>query len=153
MENYAIMTSNKEITVTYDLESLTHYRPDGTYEGIVNGLPYHVIPSDVLWEKAVAMAAAMGDDLPPQPPYVPPSPLQLSARQLRLGLIRSNVTSTAVVSCINAITNTQQREEMMVEWEYATSYAKTNAFVQLLKTKLFATESAFEQFWSSSALI
>lgn len=146
--------NNADVIVTHDLESLTHYRSDGTYEGVVNGLPYHVIPGDVLWERAVAMATAMGDDLPLQPPVMPGIvEYVLTARQLRLGLLRIGINSTAVLSLIDSINDIQEREEIQIEWEYATTYTKTNAFVQLLKTELFPSESAFDEFWSSSALL
>lgn len=55
------------------LDTLTARREDGTLVGVVNGLPYHIVPSDPYWEAAEAMAVEMGDGLPfEQPP--PPSP-------------------------------------------------------------------------------
>lgn len=59
-------------------EALTFRRPDGTLVGVVNGLPYHLIPSDPLWPQAEELAAEMGDtlpiELPPAPLEPPPAP-------------------------------------------------------------------------------
>jgi hypothetical protein len=62
---------------------LFYRRPDGTFVGVVNALPYHIIQSDPLWPEAVAMAAAMGDGLPfePELPPAPPAPIVLTNRQ------------------------------------------------------------------------
>ena len=61
------------------LEALTARRDDGTLVGVVNGLPYHIIPSDPRWPEAAAMALEMGDTLlieqpPPPSPPAPPAP-------------------------------------------------------------------------------
>ena len=56
------------------LESLTYRREDGTFVGVVNGWPYHIIPSDPLFPEAEAMAADMGGALPYEPPPPPPAP-------------------------------------------------------------------------------
>jgi hypothetical protein len=52
-------------------------RPDGTFVADLGRGPYHVIPDDAvapagLWNRAVAEAARLGDDLPFEP--VPPAP-------------------------------------------------------------------------------
>lgn len=58
------------------LTAITHRREDGTLVGLVNGLPYHVMPGDRFWDSAVAMASEMGDALPfdSPPPMQEPSP-------------------------------------------------------------------------------
>jgi hypothetical protein len=58
------------------LEALTVRLEDGTLVGIVNGLPYHITPSDRYWPEAAAMAIEMGDalSLKPPPPPAPPAP-------------------------------------------------------------------------------
>jgi hypothetical protein len=69
-------------------ESLTFRRANGTFVGIVNQAPYHIVQSDPLFLDAVAMAAVMGDALPyepaPEPP--PPAPIVLTNRQLFIAL-------------------------------------------------------------------
>lgn len=58
------------------LEALTARRADGTLAAVVNGLPYHITPSDRYWPEAAAMALEMGDALPTEqpPPPAPPAP-------------------------------------------------------------------------------
>lgn len=51
---------------------LQYRRPDGTFVATVNGYPYHVTPSDPLFEEAEAEADALGDDLPFEPVPEPP---------------------------------------------------------------------------------
>jgi hypothetical protein len=56
------------------LETLTARREDGTLAAVVNGLPYHITPSDRYWPEAAAMALEMGDTLPIEQPPAPPPP-------------------------------------------------------------------------------
>jgi hypothetical protein len=61
------------------LDALTARRKDGTLVGLVNGLPYHITPSDPRWPVAATMALEMGNALPleqplPSPPPPPPAP-------------------------------------------------------------------------------
>jgi hypothetical protein len=69
-------------------ESLTFRRANGTFVGIVNQAPYHIVQSDPLFLDAVAMAAVMGDALPyePAPEPMPPAPIVLTNRQLFIAL-------------------------------------------------------------------
>jgi hypothetical protein len=64
--------------------TLKHRRSDGTFVGVVNALPYHIIQSDPLWPEAVAVAAEMGDALPYELELLPepPAPIVLTNRQL-----------------------------------------------------------------------
>ena len=56
------------------LESLIRQRQDGTFVGIVNSAPYHIVQDDLLWPRAKAIAVEMGDDLPFEPEPPPPAP-------------------------------------------------------------------------------
>lgn len=143
-------------TVTYTLESLTHRRLDGTYVGVVRGLPYHVIPEDPygFWEKAVEMAQEMGDDLEFEPvleTVVAPRPI--TARQLRIALINVGVTGSAVTTKINTIANTTQREIMLVEWEYGTQYNKDNQLIAFIHTSFSSSIGTLDSFWTQALAV
>jgi hypothetical protein len=63
---------------TLTITSLTYSRPDGSYVGVVNGMPYHLLdditvcPPD-LWQAALELVAANGEP-PQEPPPPPPEP-------------------------------------------------------------------------------
>lgn len=64
------------MTNTDKMINLLFKREDGTFVAEINGLPYHVIPTDELyWQLAVDEAAKMGDDLyfEPEPEPIPGS--------------------------------------------------------------------------------
>ncbi|MFC0282397.1 hypothetical protein ACFFJB_01990 [Camelimonas abortus] len=94
----------------------------------LNGLPYHVIPSDPYWDEAVAEAARLGDALPfepepePQPQAIPP----LTRRQLRLGLLYAGISTSQVEDAIAAIPDPTDREVALIEWQDATIYERSH---------------------------
>lgn len=55
------------------------------------------------------------DDLPD----LPDVPASVSARQIRLWLVRHGVSLSAVDSAINAIPDQQQRDEVRIDWDWA----------------------------------
>lgn len=57
------------------IQSLIFKRSDGTLVGRVNGLPYHIIEGDPLWQQAQSLAQQMGNALPFEPPPITPPPL------------------------------------------------------------------------------
>jgi len=58
------------------------------------------------------------EDAPP--PSADPAGYPLTARQLRLGLIRHGITLSTVQAAISAIGDGQQRDEAQVYWEFST---------------------------------
>jgi hypothetical protein len=63
-------------SVTYRREPTADI-PETTYVGMVNGLPYHVMPSDPLYP----LAQQMGVDAPLEPP-LPPLPVVLDPKMI-----------------------------------------------------------------------
>jgi hypothetical protein len=62
--------------------NIQYRRPDGSFVGTVNGLPYHITPDDPLFALAGAMADELGDSLLFEP--APPAPSEaeiLAARR------------------------------------------------------------------------
>ncbi|CAB4158536.1 hypothetical protein UFOVP706_15 [uncultured Caudovirales phage] len=69
------------------LTELTYKRPDGSYVGLVNGLPYHLLddpevcPPD-LWQAALGIVAVLGEPpLEPPPPAPEPLPIRPITRR------------------------------------------------------------------------
>lgn len=144
------MMSNQEI-VNYELDSITYRRPDGTYVGIVRGLPYHVVPEDRLWSKAQEMANALGNNLPFEPEAVPAAgqPLQryLTARQLRLSLMRRTITAQTVVSEISKVSDQLKKEELLVEWEYGTDFKRSHTLILFIETNIVKSTDIMNSIW------
>lgn len=70
------------------LTSLKYSRPDGTFVGIVNGMEYHVIPSEPYWPAALELAAI---EMPPlEPAFVPPPITMADIRAERDSLLRAS---------------------------------------------------------------
>ena len=71
---------------------LRHARPDGTFVILLNGLPYHVVEADPLFE--AVSAAAAGLDLPPEPapPPIPDAPQPTKAELIaRLDALQAQI--------------------------------------------------------------
>ncbi len=61
------------------LTALTAKRLDGTFVGVVQGYPYHIVASDPLYPTAFQMAAEMGTALQFEPTPAPPTLEQVQA--------------------------------------------------------------------------
>jgi hypothetical protein len=146
---------NQEV-VTYNLETLTYRRPDGTFVGIVGGFPYHVIPEDPygLWEKAVDMAEEMGSNLEFEPaPQLLVVSRPITARQLRIALLNIGITGSIVTSTINEIDNVIQKEIMLVEWEYGSTYNRDDNLIKFIETRFNVGTESFDSFWELASKI
>ena len=69
-------------------------------------------------------------------PSTDPADFPLTARQLRLGLIRHGISLATVQAAITAISDQQQRDEAQVYWEFSTvinwSHPMTQALIALV---------------------
>lgn len=63
---------------------------------------------------------------PPPPPEIPPS---MTARQLRLWLVRHGVALAAIEAAIAAL-DEPARTEARIEWEYATQFERTHPLLR-----------------------
>jgi len=88
------------------------------------------------WVPPENCTAVPDDELPEGWEYAPPDPMsvppQVSARQIRLWLIKHGVTLSAVESAIDAIPDTMTREMVRVEWEYAPYVERTHPMVDVI---------------------
>jgi len=133
------------------LTTLTNRREDGTFVGVVNGLPYHVIPGDTHWNAAEAMAEKMGDALPLEPAPPPSPPPTLTARQLRLGLLSLGIRAAQVEEAIAYIPDEMTREVALIEWEYATAFDRNSELVASIGAALGLSESQIDDSWAEFA--
>lgn len=70
-----------------------------------------------------------------------PVPATVSARQIRLWLIRHGVSLAAVDAAIDAIPDQQARQECRVEWDYAPYVERSHPMLIPLAAALGLTES------------
>lgn len=93
-------------------------------------------------------------------PYVAP-PIEeqrqwmssLSARQFRLGLIMAGSSPSAVSALINAMPAGPDKENALVEWEYATTFTRLHPLVVTLSTALGFTPEQVDSLWEQALTI
>lgn len=117
--------------------------------------PYGLNPRIRAWLEA-------NPDFPIQP-YVPPAELTpdekrllmptLSARQLRLGLIRNGISLATISAAISAMPEGESKEEASVEWEYATTYERTHALISTIGLAVNLTPEQIDTMWLEAANI
>ncbi len=82
------------------LSELTYSRPDGTFVGVVNGLPYHILENDEIYADALAWVAAHGQ--PPLEPAMPQEPAPalptLSELQAQLAALQAQIEALATTT-------------------------------------------------------
>lgn len=101
-----------------------------TYIGIVNGMR--------TWEVRDEDGTLVGiNQSLPQEATVPAS---VSARQIRLWLIRHGVSMAAVDAAIDAIPDQLQRDSVRVEWDYAPYIERSHPMLLPLAAALGLTE-------------
>ncbi len=137
-------------------------RPDGTFVGDVNGMPYHIISGEPYWDEAQEIAAELGDDLPmeqpsplEQPPLAPAPMPTITRRQLRLALLkRFGLTSAQVEAQIAALPRTPiEREAAMIEWQDATTYERDHWLVIALGAALGLPTAQIDDAWREAATL
>ena len=106
-----------------------------TYVGIVNGL--HTW--EVRDENGTIIGINQSETLTP---LVPES---ISARQIRLWLIRHGIPLSQVDLAIDAIPDQLQRDSVRVEWDYAPYVERSHPMLISLATYLGLTEQQVDQ--------
>jgi hypothetical protein len=87
------------------------------------------------------------DDLP----ELPAVPASVTARQIRLWLVRHGVSLAAVDAAIAAIPDAQQREEARVEWDYAPYVERAHSMLIPLASALGLNEEQVDQAFREAA--
>jgi hypothetical protein len=125
------------------------------------------LPDDLVsaWEAAGNPKASQWTLLPPRPSEdatwngsdwaVPPLavPESVSARQIRLWLIRQGISLAAVDAAIDEIPDQIQRDSVRVEWEYAPYVERTHPMLVPLALELGLTETQIDQAFIEAAII
>lgn len=89
------------------------------------------------------------DDLP----ELPAVPASVTARQIRLWLVRHGVSLAAVDAAIDAIPDQQAREECRVEWDYAPYVERSHPMLVPLAAALGLTEAQVDEAFRQASTI
>jgi hypothetical protein len=84
---------------------------------------------------------------------VQPAPESVTARQIRLWLVRHGVTLAQVDAAIDAIPDPQQREECRVEWSWAPYVERTHPMLIPLAAALGLSEAQVDDAFREAAVI
>lgn len=95
----------------------------------------------------VATERTPEDDIVP----TPPPPATVSARQIRLWLIRQGVSMAAVDAAIEAIPDQLERDSVRVEWEYAPYVERSHPMLVPLAEALGLDEAQVDQAFVEAA--
>jgi hypothetical protein len=114
-----------------------------TYLGVIDGM--HT------WEVRDETGAVVG--MNQSADLTPPVPESVSARQIRLWLLRQGISLAAVDAAIDAIPDQLQRDSVRVEWDYAPYVERTHAMLIPLAAALGLTEQQVDQAFVEAATI
>lgn len=99
----------------------------------LDGYPQEVVDAAAeAWTPEVVQAFL--DALPQDEQAVPPD--AISARQVRLWLVRQGIPISDVTDALDAIEDTQARQEAQIEWEYSPYIERSHPMVQAIATSL-----------------
>jgi hypothetical protein len=106
-----------------------------TYIGVIDGL--HT------WEVRDEVGELVG--MNQSETLTPAVPESVSARQIRLWLVRNGVSLAAVDATIDAIPDQLQRDSVRVEWDYAPYVERSHPMLVPLAAALGLTEQQVDQ--------
>lgn len=106
------------------------------------------------WQPPEGCTAIPSDQLPAGWQYAPdlsPVPQQVSARQIRLWLVRHGVSLATVEAAIDAIADQQTRDSVRVEWEYAPFVERSHPWLVPLAQALGLSEAQVDSAFREAA--
>jgi hypothetical protein len=112
-----------------------------TYLGIMDGM--HT------WEVRDETGTVVG--MNQSESLTPPVPASVSARQIRLWLLRQGISLAAVDAAIDAIPDQLQRDSVRVEWDYAPYVERTHPMLVPLAAALGMSEAQVDQAFAEAA--
>ena len=90
-------------------------------------------------------------------PYTPPTADDLrallpavTARQLRLTLVRNGYSLSAVNAAIEALPEGQQKDEAQIEWEYATTFERLSPTLLTISAALGLSAEEIDAMWQQA---
>jgi hypothetical protein len=116
-----------------------------TYIGIIDGLR--------VWEVRDEAGNVIGLNQQAVEPESPAVPASVSARQIRLWLLRQGISLSAVDAAIDAIPDALQRDSVRVEWEYAPYVERSHSMLVPLAAALGLTEAQVDQAFVEAATL
>jgi hypothetical protein len=111
-----------------------------TYLGVIDGVR--------TWEVRDETGAVVGINQQAVDDSVPAS---VSARQIRLWLLRQGISLAAVDAAIDAIPDQLQRDSVRVEWDYAPYVERTHPMLVPLAAALGLSEQQVDQAFVEAA--
>jgi hypothetical protein len=84
---------------------------------------------------------------------VPAVPESVSARQIRIWLVRSGISLASVDAAIAAIPDQLERDSVQVEWEFAPYVERTHPMLVPLAAALGLTEADVDQAFIEASVI
>jgi hypothetical protein len=105
------------------------------------------------WEVRDKGGAIVGINQSAHLPSETPVPESVTARQIRLWMVRHGVSLAAVDAAIDAIPDAQQREECRVEWDYAPWVERTHPMLVPLAAALGLNESQVDEAFREAATL
>jgi hypothetical protein len=112
-----------------------------TYIGVIDGL--HTW--EVRDESGTVIGTNQSETLTPEVPE------SVSARQIRLWLVRNGVSLAAVDAAIDAIPDQLQRDSVRVEWDYAPYVERSHPMLIPLAAALGLTEQQVDQAFTEAS--
>ena len=87
------------------------------------------------------------------PSYEEPPALlgDITARQIRLGLIGGGIMLADVDSAIESIADPTDRETARIEWQYASSFRRDHPLIAMVGNQLGLTEQQIDDMWQQAA--
>lgn len=82
-----------------------------------------------------------------------PVPDQVSARQIRLWLVRNGISMATIDAAIESITDPITRETVRVEWDYAPYVERTHPWLVPMATALGLDEAAVDQAFREASVL
>ena len=86
-------------------------------------------------------------------PLPPVTPASVTARQIRLWLVRHGVSLAAVEAAIDAIPDQATRDSVRVEWEYAPYVERSHPWLAPLATALGLDEAGIDAAFREAATL
>jgi hypothetical protein len=112
-----------------------------TYLGVIDGM--HT------WEVRDETGTVVG--MNQSETLTPPVPASVSARQLRLWLLRQGISLAAVDATIDAIPDQLQRDSVRVEWGYAPYVERSHPWLVPLAAALGLSKAQVDQAFVEAA--
>lgn len=115
---------------------------DAVIEGIEGVVPFTATPDMEIFEELVAAGPAAYVPEAPEPTVYAP----LSARQLRLGLLKIGISPDQVDTAIDRLP-ADQKVTAKIEWDYASEYKRDHYLIALLGASFGLTEEQINEAW------